>query len=591
MKKIILNCEACNIDDFERVAEFAKNNNITHVVVSEVEKSIWQWNKCRRDPYPNWGMYFSSIFKIIVPDELKKFIPQDYAERNLDMIVKRAEILKKYDLKAVFEGMEPAWLDEDVYREHPSWRGPRCDQPRRSRREYYAPCTDNPEVIKLYDESIYKLCSIVPIEYFSFLTNDSGGGMCWSSRLYPGTNGPQRCRHISVAERVTNFLSVVQNAAARAGVTAEAGFERFFNQSELQSIVPLLKDGQFCCGYTNKESAGTKIIGWFEYQEPAFPIANMPMPVRFAEMMPAASKNSTSNIYYRIPSPNSVEYFELIKGYAGKMDGSVRNRYQNLYSMAAGLIGEKYADKLVDVWDNINSAYNALKHLNSGGHIFSLGTVHQRWLTRPLVAFPFELSDEERAYYKDYLFQAGTEEESENLVNLQGHVWLSGYSSHVQIKNSSKIALSHISNALDILNELLACDDIIDYKDKITELVLKIRMYRCIINNAYNVIHFQSIMDRTDFLQQPQETIVKDEQGDLRLNKVNKIIRKEIENTYEMIDILDSAKTPVFLTSATEETEDIMRFGPNIRNDFLKKIDIMENHRYDFNRLYKSFNI
>ena len=98
-------------------------------------------------------------------------------------------------------------------------------------------------------------------------------------------------------------------------------------------------------------------------------------------------------------------------------------------------------------------------------------------------------------------------------------------------------------------------------------------------------------MDRTDFLQQPQETIVKDEQGDLRLNKVNKIIRKEIENTYEMIDILDSAKTPVFLTSATEETEDIMRFGPNIRNDFLKKIDIMENHRYDFNRLYKSFNV
>ena len=214
MSKIMIDCNTNSLDEFRKLAEFAKKADATHVNISQVETAMWQWDLDRTDPYPNWGMSNATLFKVALPGVLEKYIPADYSARNLEMFSKRAEILKEYGLKAMFVGMEPAWLPNEVYRDHPSWRGPRCDQPRRARNEYYAPCTDNPEVQALYKESMKKLCSVIPVEYFEFLTNDSGGGVCWAGLLYPGANGPTSCRHTSMGrdnsarENIKTHLSV-----------------------------------------------------------------------------------------------------------------------------------------------------------------------------------------------------------------------------------------------------------------------------------------------------------------------------------------------------------------------------------------------
>lgn len=593
MRKVILNCKTKSIKEFREAAKFAKENNMTHMVISQVEPSMWQWDMDRTDPYPNWGMLQASLFKIIVPDKLKEFIPEDFAKRNLEMFLQRADILKEYGLKAVFVGMEPAWMPEEVYRKYPSWRGPRCDQPRRARKAYFAPCIDNPEVLALYEECIEKLCKIIPIEYFQFLTNDSGGGICWSERLYPGANGPSHCQSISVADRAVNFLTVIQNAATKAGVTAEVGYVRNFMESELTAIAPKLKDGQFCEGRTNgatvvtKEVYGNAIIA----SDATYPLVGIPLTVRFMELMMETVGDKESNIYYRLDSVRDKEYLEIIKRGTANLKKSAVSKYENLRAVAAVFVGDKYADELVNIWEQIHVAQDRLAYLNRGGHVFMLGTTHQRWLTRPLVAFPEELTTEEKSYYRDYIFQARSEAAADNLLDLQATVWCSGESGRWLFDRAIDHALKALNKALKMLDNLLKAEDIGVYKDTLMELSIKLRMYKCIMINANHVVHFQNILDRTDYNAEVKDAnIIIEEQGDPRLYKIDRIVRAEIDNTYEMLRLLEQAKTPVVQMTDTIEEKFIMEFGPDLKEDLLKKIDIMENHRNDFTRLYEPLN-
>lgn len=593
MRKIIFNCRTKNIEEFREAAKFAKENNMTHMVISQVEPSMWQWNKDRTDPYPNWGMLQASLFKIIVPDKLKEFIPEDFAKRNLEMFLQRAAVLKEYGLKAVFIGMEPAWMPEEVYRKHPSWRGPRCDQPRRARRAYYAPCIDNPEVLALYEECIEKLCKIIPIEYFEFLTNDSGGGICWSERLYPGANGPSHCESISVADRAVNFLSVIQHAAAKVGVTAEVGYVRNFKDFELVAIAPKLKDGQFCQGRTNGATVVTKEVygNGVKPADATFPLVGIPLTVKFMEQMMETVGDENSNIYYQLSSIYDKEYLEIIKKGTTNLKKSAVSKYENLRDVAAVFVGNDNADKLVNIWEQIHIVQDRLGYLHRGGHVFELGTTHQRWLTRPFVAFPAELTAEEKSFYRDFIFQARSEEEADNMLHLQATVWCSGESGRWLFSKTMDYALSALKKALKILDELLLEDGLGEYRDTLEELKLKLRMYRCIIKNANHVVDFQNILDRTDYNEEVKDSsIIIDEQGDKRLYKIDRIVRAEIDNTYEMISILDAAKKPLIEMTDTVEEKFIMKFGPDLKEDLLKKIDIMENHSNDFTRLYATLN-
>ena len=121
--------------------------------------------------------------------------------------------------------------------------------------------------------------------------------------------------------------------------------------------------------------------------------------------------------------------------------------------------------------------------------------------------------------------------------------------------------------------------------------LLKLKLYRCIICNANNVCRFQTILDRTDYSTPPMDrTPVIAEQGDIRLFRINEILREEIDNTLEILSLLEQAEQPILQTAPSQEFECVMIYGPDIADLLQKKITIMENHRRDFTRLYKSYN-
>ena len=79
MRKISVECPTSNLDEYRRLAELACELGATHLSASQVELSMWQWNINRHDPYPNWSLHRPTIFKFIVPEELKGYLPEDYA--------------------------------------------------------------------------------------------------------------------------------------------------------------------------------------------------------------------------------------------------------------------------------------------------------------------------------------------------------------------------------------------------------------------------------------------------------------------------------------------------------------------------------
>src|SRR5208282_3834683 len=148
---------------------------------------------------------------------------------------------------------EPAVMPEAFFTAFPELRGPRIDQPNRSRKAHFAPCVDEPEALRMYRESMQLLLSRCPeVELFEWTTTDAGAGFDWTPSLYPGINGNSKYKDRPMEDRVAGFLVNAQKAAADAGHEIEINLNPIaprqwmiptFPPEELQAIVKRLPRG------------------------------------------------------------------------------------------------------------------------------------------------------------------------------------------------------------------------------------------------------------------------------------------------------------------------------------------------------------
>jgi len=178
-----------DLAEFERKAVLSKELGATHIVITEgLPLATWEFDK--DDPYPEWYMHHASLLKIFPPKDVLPFVDKDYADKVSAILEKRCEILRKLGLKAVWNANEPAVMPEAFFTAHPELRGPRIDQPNRSRKARFAPSVDEPETLRIYRESMQLLLKRCPeVELFNWVTTDAGSGFDWTPSLYPGING------------------------------------------------------------------------------------------------------------------------------------------------------------------------------------------------------------------------------------------------------------------------------------------------------------------------------------------------------------------------------------------------------------------
>ncbi|HLA96346.1 MAG TPA: hypothetical protein VK612_11545 [Pyrinomonadaceae bacterium] len=202
---------------FERKAVMSKELGATHVVVTE-GLPLATWENDPDDPYPAWFVHHISLLKVFPPKEVLPYVSADYAARVSGILKKRCEILRKLGLKAVWNANEPAVMPEAFFTAYPELRGPRIDQPSRSTKAHFAPSVDEPEMLRMYRESMQALVKRLPeVEFFNWVTTDAGSGFDWTPGLYPGPNGNTKFQDRPIDERVAGFMINAQQAAKDAG--------------------------------------------------------------------------------------------------------------------------------------------------------------------------------------------------------------------------------------------------------------------------------------------------------------------------------------------------------------------------------------
>ena len=139
------------------------------------------------------------------------------------------------------------------------------------------------------------------------------------------------------------------------------------------------------------------------------------------------SASPDANLSFTFRSLEDVDAIEFVKRYNGKIAPGEAAAQKALEEFAASRVGAEDAAALAGVWNDVERICERVDYLETGGHVFMLGTVHQRWLTRPFVAFPEELKPEEKDYYRAYQFQAQTEADADDRSDLQANKWLKGY--------------------------------------------------------------------------------------------------------------------------------------------------------------------
>jgi hypothetical protein len=584
-RKIIVIVDTRGIDEFKTVAERAKAMGVTHMMVGQLPPSRWMWEADLSDPYPNWCMRHTQLFKLVCPPGLEKYLPTRFIDECFRLVKDRCGILNSLGMKGALFSNEPFWLPEAVYRDHPSWRGARCDHPRRAKHTYYSPCVDNPEVLDLYRHTVRELVLQTGIDFISFMSNDSGGGLCWSSGTYPGPNGPESCRYRSMSDRIIGFLDAVRAGGKDAGVDITLSFNANIGFKVPEAGVAEAwrgaRDNYIINGRNNKgEYPITARNGEREW------IKGIPNIFGLARDLGTAFMPGRRIAAFQLIHTDFDENWQYVENNIPDMPVTWKGIMDGVYETAKRIAGENHADLLTDAFYHISEGELHFSH--DGLDLIMYGVVHQRWINRPFVLFPEELTEDERLYYRSFQFQALDEKHANDLLDMQNIECARGFSAAFLLSETARKAAASFNKAILLLEDLGEKKP--ELKDKAAMLIRRLKVYNCLMKTCVNAALFQDLVDHTDFGAEPALDCRWPTRKDPRIEQYQNITRSEIDNAYELADLLEGYEERIFHV-ASQENEDVFVFGPNLVSQIRRKAEIMLNHELDGNRVFERHNI
>jgi len=588
-KKIIFGCYSESIEEFEDFAKRAKLSGATHIILTaeDLPWARWQYDT-PGDPYPSWAISNVGLLKIATPEALKPYIPQDYAHKVLNILRERCKVLRKHNLKGAFKTFEPQMLPREVYEDNPLWMGPQVDNLLRSAVPRFAPSIDNPEVVKLYEESVKILLENCPeIEIISIHTNDSGAGMSWSQGLYPGKNGNTIYNRKTMYERYHDFFNIFLETAEKMGHNLEMDAQ-WVREDYPELFARELKSGMALKNYEGPDATRYKnTVGFLlDYFYIYYPVQGIPFAMRFLNELSEAYKNPAPRLFVMMGDRYNKElYFDIYDRFIQNPVTKHIEILEFLKDLAVEYVGNENSDLLLDVWRNL---YDIQKHgrmVNWGGYWFYIGSVHQRWLTRPFVPFPMKLTKEEKSYWRPFLFQAQSEKRAMSMHDIQGTLVFSGYGGffyHGRIFSYLKNQISDARKKVNLIKESNP-----DLAGQFELLNKRLYAFHLIMENCVNAVSYQyylNLIDKWDLKRKLRKTpnLV----AIPEFNRIRDYARSELDNTAALIRLLESTTETILHTASTKEEEDIRILGPDLKNQLRKKLIIMLNHWEEHEELF-----
>ncbi len=594
--KIVFGCYSNSLEEFKAFAENAKKLGATHITITAEDLPIRYWElKPPEDPYPAWVITNPGLLKLLPPEPLKPYIPLQYGQEVIQILQDRCAVLRSLGLKASFHTFEPQMLPEAFFEEHPLWRGPQVDNPMRARVSRFAPSISNPRVLELYRQGIRNILDSCPeIDILQMRTNDSGAGIEWSEGLYAGKNGNTLYRSMDMEERIYNFFAALQSAAVERDNSLDV---HMYNSKEddKTEIARHLDAGMALDNYEGPDASRFKNqVGTLLYYRRAFaPVPGIPWPLTFIRELEKAHRTDAGRLYVSLGDRHNKDlYLQLFQTFVENPVASQRERLDLLYDVAQSRVGNKQADHLLEIWQALDRCEESGRFLSMGGTMFILGCVHQRWLVRPFVPFPQELTAEEKGYYRKHQFQSRSEAHAQDLLDLQATRFIDGFSGYRFVHRILHSMQSDIRRARRHCNKLI---DALCGKngEKYRLLEKRLQVFSCLINNVDNTtayqVHldrFKALVDSTPVEMNPPYPFLRP--GDIwSRQELMHIARQEMDNTARLIDLLQNEAQEPLLDRAQAKDEEYHRLlGPDMIDQLHKKLKIMRSHWEDYNRIW-----
>jgi len=573
--------DAASVAAFEKEAVAAEDRGASHLsVTSGLPPALWEFDS-PGDPYPAWYVNQQSFLKIFTPKELKPYVDRAWADRTAHLLEERCAILRKHGLKGTWTSDEPQELPEAFFQAYPALRGPRVDQPNRARVPRFAPCVDEPEVLRLYRDALKAMWSKCPeIDTFSFLTTDSGSGFDWAPGLYAGINGNTKWKDRPMELRVVGFMTNFQVAADEFNIKVSVSVNPIsprqwmtptFSEETIQAIVKLLPRGMAVSGREGPDgrpfvaSRGVPAGGGGIF----YPVIGLPVAPRgFGGAGRAGGRGAAAD-----GAPNQVE------------------RITALRAEAVQQVGEASADDYMAMWDSIDEAQTRLSALDFGA-MLRFGHVLTRWINRPMVPFPDELPAAATDYYAKYLLQARSKRQAEDLVDVQAMLMYKGWGAKLLFQHIVETTIPDIrsaeSDALRIAKRQTDAKERHEWElhGKRFEAVI------CLLISANDMVTYQAHLDRIAELGlKPEYNPPLGVQSDWARTDMIEAARREIDTTVRLMQLIQESDEPIIDTAPTPGDEYVMRLGPNLVAQLQTKINTMNAHWNDYDRIFTPPNL
>lgn len=502
---------------------------------------------------------------------LQPYLDMDYVRLNQQALAQRVAVLSEHGLGAHITPIIPSFWPEAFFRDNPHLRGPRVDHPRRSRKEEFSPCTDQPEVQDMYRWMMAEMRRHIPmLKTMHWRFNDVGSGFCWSNWLYPGVTGPSHCSHIDTGERIARMFHVLQEGAREGGGEIRISADGCLGGNEGLRIVTGLGPNMFLQGYKDP-SVGL-------YGKAADPVQGLIRPSRIIASAARGADESIDRLainfvgsYQQCDKDDQQDMkrvLDLVGACLGDLPPkSLREQNDRLFDLCRQWAGQDHADAAFEAFDAMEKA-EAFPVAPYRTHYW----INLRYVNRPLVIRPDLLTAQEESYFLPYVFNPSRSEARLDYADSHG----------VRIRQAQYVrqAIAMQIAAAKKFEALAAAPQGEWFK----RLAMALRLRASIFRSCDNFNRAQQFREKYH-AQLHAEPHVPDkqatntgEEGNLEWNSIQ---LDELENAETLLGLLQGGGLEQISRSAPGQEENMFRLPNDLVASVKKKIDVMRKHWRD----------
>lgn len=572
---------ATNKNEFKAIAEQAARlkpfGRVDVDISNAAEKAFFELP----EEGGNWHDYasYNRSVAVFFPDEkIAPFIPEAFVKNNRKLLEGKLEIIRNLGLSAAYRSNEPRYLPEAFFKQYPHLLGPRVDHPRRSTRKEFAPCFHQKETVEIYSNMVNQLFAFAPeLHTFYFSMNDAGSGTCWADWLYTGPNGPSHCRDVPLSESVVTMLNVYKEGAKQTDHDVDIFFHGMFTDEERDEILKALPDNCYLRERNYPPIKNISGMSWTVY--PLNGIVN-PLDALNSLNRGGIEKGQRYELSFQLPYGRGYERMENIeklidivewqlKEPAGDGDENIKKALKELCVQWGG---EKNSVTLFNAFTAMDEAFD-YKNKNLGTLSTLYWGVSTRHITRPLVFAPQLLAPEEEAWFLPHVFNISIQEARNDYMDIHG--------------GNQKLEEEMVPELLKMLEtswSLIEKAKGAPEQEFLENIGKSLRIYASVVRSSTNFYKAQEIRNRN------QEKLAATPQrpdkiptwnGDQDLQDFNAIMRDELDNTTELIDVLNNGGMKLIGHAKETSLEDTFILGPDLINQLQKKREVMLAHWTD----------